>query len=132
MEKYEVELFDNALAYIYQAHMTEEDVLSIFLLMVLFVLVVIGIARGIWIKSGPMVVMGLAALSVFGLIINPAMYSTIKEHRYKQYLNRVKADQEALDKITELYLALEAGDTRKATEVRAWFKDPRNRRDKNE
>lgn len=125
---YEKLLYDEALSKIYDVGLTSQDQTNVTLLVAMAGLVVGFLVYNIVRRKRDGIVIGVAALAILGLAFVPRVVSCAKENRYTQYNILVQKDQEALDKITELYLAEEAGDAAGKAEALKWFADPVNKR----
>ena len=125
---YEKLLYDEALSKIYDVGLTSQDQTNVTILAALVGLSVGFLVYNIVHKKSDGIVIGVAALAILGLVFVPRVMSCARENRYTQYNILVQKDQEALDKVTELYLAEEAGDAAGKAEILKWFADPVNKR----
>ena len=125
---YEKLLYDEALSKIYDVGLTPQDQTNVTILAAMAALSVGFLLYNIVHRKRAGIVIGVAALAILGLVFVPRVVSCYRENRYTQYNILVKKDQEALDKVTELYLAEEAGDAAGKAEILKWFADPANKR----
>lgn len=125
---YEKLLYDEALSKIYDVGLTAQDETNVLLLVSMFALSVGFLVYNIVRKKSDGIVIGVAALAILGLVFTPRVVSCARENRRTRYNILVKNDQEALDKVTELYLAEEAGDAVGKAEILKWFDNPLNKR----
>lgn len=125
---YEKLLYDEALSKIYDVCLTPQDQTNVVLLAALVGLSVGFLVYNIVHRKSDGIIIGVAALAILGLVFVPRVVSCARENRYTQYNILVQKDQEALDKVTELYLAEEAGDAAGKAEALKWFADPVNKR----
>lgn len=125
---YEKLLYDEALSKIYDVGLTPQDQTNIILLVAMAALVVGFLVYHIVNKKGEGILVGSVAMAILGLVFVPRVVSCARENRYTQYNILVRKDQEALDKVTELYLAAEAGDAAGKAEILKWFNNPLNKR----
>lgn len=125
---YEKLLYDEALSRIYDVGLTPQDRTNVVLLVSMAALAAGFLLYNIVKRKSEGIVIGAAALAILGLVFVPRVVSCARENRYTQYNILVKKDQEALDKVTALYLAEEAGDAAGKAEILKWFADPVNKR----
>lgn len=125
---YEKLLYDEALSKIYDVGLTPQDQTNVTLLAAMVGLSIGFLVYNIVHRKSDGIIIGVAALAILGLVFVPRVVSCARENRYTQYNILVKKDQEALDKVTKLYLAEEAGDAAGKAEVLKWFADPVNKR----
>lgn len=125
---YEKLLYDEALSRIYDVGLTPQDQTNITILAAMAALAVGFLVYNIVHRKSDGIIIGVAALAILGLVFVPRVVSCARENRYTQYNILVRKDQEALDKVTELYLAEEAGDAAGKAEILKWFADPVNKR----
>ena len=125
---YEKLLYDEALSRIYDVGLTPQDRTNVTILVAMAALAVGFLMYNIVHRKSDGIVVGVAALAILGLVFVPRVVSCARENRYTQYNILVRNDQEALDKVTELYLAAEAGDAAGKAEILKWFNNPLNKR----
>lgn len=125
---YEKLLYDEALSKIYDVGLTPQDQTNVVLLAAMVGLSIGFLVYNIVHKKSDGIIIGVAALAILGLVFVPRVVSCARENRYTQYNILVQKDQEALDKVTELYLAEEAGDAAGKAEALKWFNNPLNKR----
>ena len=125
---YEKLLYDEALSRIYDVGLTPQDRTNVTILVAMAALAVGFLVYNIVHRKSDGIVVGVAALAILGLVFVPRVVSCARENRYTQYNILVRKDQEALDKVTELYLAAEAGDAAGKAEILKWFNNPLNKR----
>lgn len=125
---YEKLLYDEALSRIYDVGLTPQDRTNVTILVAMAALAVGFLVYNIVHRKSDGIVVGVTALAILGLVFVPRVVSCARENRYTQYNILVRNDQEALDKVTELYLAAEAGDAAGKAEILKWFNNPLNKR----
>ena len=125
---YEKLLYDEALSRIYDVGLTPQDRTNVTILVAMAALAVGFLVYNIVHRKSDGIIIGVAALAILGLVFVPRVVSCARENRYTQYNILVRKDQEALDKVTELYLAAEAGDAAGKAEILKWFNNPLNKR----
>jgi hypothetical protein len=125
---YEKLLYDEALSRIYDVGLTPQDRTNVTILAAMAALVVCFLVYNIVHRKSDGIVVGVSALAILGLVFVPRVVSCARENRYTQYNILVQKDQEALDKVTELYLAEEAGDAAGKAEALKWFNNQLNKR----
>lgn len=107
---YEKLLYDEALSRIYDVGLTPQDRTNIILLVAMAALATGFLVYNIVHRKSDGIIIGAVALAILGLVFVPRVVSCARENRCTQYNILVRKDQEALDKVTELYLAAEADD----------------------